>query len=98
MFMSKIGRCGKALRQCPDDFEAMFVRLGRLECEEHYHAARLTIDRWLSERDKQRLIKERAEFVKNRRSQNARQAKLKRDIARVIRGRGRSASPSVALT
>ena len=62
---------GKALswqsRSCPDDFDIIFVELGRLECEAHYRARRTTITRWLEERGKKKLLKRRAEFVKYQR-------------------------------
>jgi hypothetical protein len=69
MLMGAISRSdsaplGRRLRECPGDFETMFVRLGRLECEEHYHAARDTITRWLVGCGKDSLIRERAEFVR----------------------------------
>lgn len=68
--MAKSGK-GKALswqsRQCPDDFDVIFVELGRLECEAHYRARRTTITRWLEERGKARLLKRRASFVKYQR-------------------------------
>lgn len=46
----------------------MFVQIGRVDCEEHYHARRSTIDRWLAECGKQRLIRARAAFVAQQRS------------------------------
>ena len=53
----------KPTRDCPADFEAMFVSLGRFDCEEHYRARRDTITRWLTEYGKDRLIKTRAAYV-----------------------------------
>lgn len=55
---------GKQRRQCPPDFDTKFVELGRLQCEEHYHARRTTITAWLNERGKQRLVAERAANVR----------------------------------
>lgn len=55
--------CRKQSRDCPADFEAMFVNLGRFDCEEHYRARRDTITRWLVERGKDRLIRARAALV-----------------------------------
>ena len=54
-------------RDCPDDFEVIFVELGRLECESHYRSRRTTITRWLEERGKKKLLRQRAEFVKYQR-------------------------------
>jgi hypothetical protein len=58
----------KRSRECPEDFEATFVALGRFECEEHYRARRDTITRWLVELGKDRLLKERAAFVAQQRA------------------------------
>ena len=57
----------KPMRDCPADFEAVFVNLGRFDCEEHYRARRDTITRWLTERGKDRLIKARAAYVAEQR-------------------------------
>jgi hypothetical protein len=51
-------------RPCPVDFDETFVAIGRLACEEHFHAGRTTINRWLDERGKDRLIALRAERVR----------------------------------
>jgi hypothetical protein len=56
-------------RACPDDFDVIFVEHGRVECERWYRASRITINRWLKERGKKRLIKARAAFVAHQRSQ-----------------------------
>lgn len=58
-------------RPCPGDFDVIFVEKGRLECEDWYSASRLTVNRWLIERGKTRLITERAEFVRFQRDQDA---------------------------
>ena len=50
-------------RECPDDFEIIFIEKGRLECESHYRARRTTITRWLEERGKGSLIQKRAKWV-----------------------------------
>jgi hypothetical protein len=55
-------------RQCPDDFDVIFVEIGRLECEAWYRARRTTIDRWLAERGKQKLIDKRAAYVRHLRN------------------------------
>lgn len=52
------------LRPCPDDFVPIFVLKGRLACEEHYRVGRLTIDRWLDESGKDRLIEARRVYVR----------------------------------
>jgi hypothetical protein len=58
MIQQRIER--RQLRPCPPDFAETFVLIGRLACEEHYGAGRLTINRWLAESDKAALLKERA--------------------------------------
>jgi hypothetical protein len=52
-------------RPIPEDFEVVFVEQGRLECEAWYRARRTTVNRWLEESGKQRLIDKRAEFVRH---------------------------------
>jgi hypothetical protein len=54
-------------RQCPADFDVIFVEIGRLDCESWYRARRTTINRWLEERGKLRLLKLRADFVRHQR-------------------------------
>lgn len=51
---------------CPSDFEAVFLEIGRLACEEHYRVGRETVNRWLDERGAQRLIADRAAIVSQR--------------------------------
>jgi hypothetical protein len=53
----------KPARECPADFDAVFVSIGRLDCEEFYRARRDTITRWLTESGKCRLINARAAYV-----------------------------------
>lgn len=57
------------LRKCPDDFDVIFIEVGRLGCETWYRARRSTINRWLTERGKERLIKLRSEYVRHQRAQ-----------------------------
>jgi hypothetical protein len=61
------GKGRPPLRACPSDFDVVFVEVGRVDCETFYRAARITIDRWLLERGKERLIKERAAYVEHQR-------------------------------
>jgi hypothetical protein len=56
------------LRPCPDDFDVIFVEQGRVGCESWYRARRSTINRWLEERGKKRLIDARAAFVAHQRA------------------------------
>lgn len=56
-------------RPVPPDFEVIFVEQGRLDCEAWYHAGRKTINRWLAEVGKDRLIERRAAYVRSLRSQ-----------------------------
>jgi hypothetical protein len=51
---------GRSPRPCPDDFEQVLVEIGRLACEEHYGVGRVTVNRWLEECGKDRLLKARA--------------------------------------
>lgn len=62
-------KLSRPLRPVPEDFEVVFVEQGRVECEAWYRARRTTIDRWLEESGKQRLIDKRAAFVKFLRAQ-----------------------------
>lgn len=55
------------LRKRPDDFEIIFVEIGRIDCEVFYRAARVTVDRWLDEVGKARLIELRKAFVARQR-------------------------------
>lgn len=57
------------LRKCPDDFDTVFVEAGRIDCETYFRAARITINRWLEERGKERLLRLRREFVEHQRKQ-----------------------------
>ncbi len=54
-------------RRCPDDFDVIFVEIGRLDCETWYRASRITVNRWLVQRGKRRLIVLRAAFVRHQR-------------------------------
>lgn len=59
---------GKApLRQCPSDFDVIFVEKGREACESWYRARKTTVTRWLVERGKDRLVTERAAYVASQR-------------------------------
>lgn len=58
-------------RSCPDDFDIIFVEVGRLDCENWYRASRRTINRWLNERGKVRLINLRAAYIRHLRNQAA---------------------------
>jgi hypothetical protein len=62
-----VGEAHAGHRACPDDFDVIFVEQGRLECEAWYRASRLTVNRWLLERGKSRLIKLRADFLRHQR-------------------------------
>lgn len=59
-----LDRVNRNRRPVPDDFDIIFVEQGRLECEVWYRASRVTVDRWLIERGKRRLIEARAEFLR----------------------------------
>lgn len=51
-------------RQCPEDFAAQFILMGRLACEEEFRAERDTITRWLFSNGGEKLIADRKAFVK----------------------------------
>lgn len=59
----------KPPRPVPEDFEIIFVEQGRLACETWYRCRRTTVDRWLIECGKQRLIDKRAAYVRSLRRQ-----------------------------
>lgn len=72
-------------RDCPPDFEVVFVEQGRLECEAYFRARRTTVTRWLEECGKRRLLDQRAAFVKHQR--NTRKAKAKPVVPGALRDR-----------
>jgi hypothetical protein len=55
-------------RECPGDFDAIFVEQGRDWCESWYRASKKTVTRWLEERGKKRLIDARAAYVARQRA------------------------------
>ena len=55
-------------RARPEDFEAVFVEIGRFECEAHFHARRSTVTLWMEQLGKQRLIDDRKAYVAQRRA------------------------------
>lgn len=63
-----LGEAHAERRAVPDDFDVVFVEQGRLACESWYRASRITVNRWLAQRGKKRLIDERALFVKHQRA------------------------------
>lgn len=65
--LSYLNEANSDRRGCPADFDIIFVEQGRLACEEWYRASRVTVNRWLLERGKRRLIEHRAEFVRHQR-------------------------------
>lgn len=80
MFMGGIAgrqrmqRGGAKQRPCPPDFALQFVRIGRVACQEHYHTGRLIVDRWLEQCGKDKLIAERAAFVRSHSNRDQRMA------------------------
>ena len=79
----RIRRGGSPIRSRPADFEQVFVEIGRLACQEHYHARRQAITRWLEECGKFRLLELRREHVR-RRAIEARVGKAKADAVRKL--------------
>lgn len=84
--MSQLQFAGKAPRPCPNDFEAVFIRIGRLACEEHYEARRTTVTRWLEECGKDRLIALRSAHVQSKTKANIRRCPPDFEIAYVSLG------------
>jgi hypothetical protein len=82
-------------RPRPDDFEVIFVEQGRLECETWYRCRRTTVDRWLEEAGKERLIAERAAFVKLQREQRRVANSPRKTVAQTLRDK-RRVSPALA--
>lgn len=67
---------------CPADFEAVFVEIGRLVCEEHYGAGHKQVTAWLEQSGKDELIAKRKEYVREKRR---REASVSRATMRRIR-------------
>lgn len=76
-----LGEAYAERRPCPDDFDVVFVEQGRLACESWYGASRITVNRWLMQRGKKRLIDDRANFVKHQRNMAKGQMPLHADDA-----------------
>jgi hypothetical protein len=66
--LDHLGEAHAERRPVPDDFDVVFVEQGRVACENWYRASRITVNRWLIQRGKRRLIDERANFVKHQRT------------------------------
>jgi len=60
------GKFASSLRPIPDDFEVLFVEIGRLACEENYGVGDNTITRWLKEAGEERLKRLREDYVRQR--------------------------------
>lgn len=82
-------------RRVPDDFEVVFVEQGRLECEAWFRARRTTVNRWLEECGKTRLIAKRAAFVRHLREQRRAPKPVQRSVGQIARDR-RRVSPALA--
>lgn len=67
------------IREKPDDFEVVFIELGRLECESYFRAGRNTITRWLKESGKARLLRQRQAYVKANRNYEVQQRHKNKD-------------------
>jgi hypothetical protein len=77
------------LRARPPDFEIIFVQIGRIDCEVFYRAARITIDRWLDESGKDRLLKLRRDYVAHQRAAAKKPARVTRAPSKPVRDRRR---------
>lgn len=81
-------------RHPPEEFEQMFVRLGRVACETHFRASRRMIDSWLRQIGKSCLIDSRKEIVTRGRQKTRRLPSSQRRM--VIVEDSRPASPIIA--
>jgi hypothetical protein len=75
------GRFKARFDACPEDFEEVLIRIGRLACQDHYGVGRATVDRWLATHGKERLIAARAAHVAARDSERRLN---RREMARVL--------------
>lgn len=66
----------------PDDFEARFIEIGRFACQEFYAVGRTTVNSWLIDIGKERLIALRAAAVEQRKHE--RRTRLSRNEMRAI--------------
>jgi hypothetical protein len=62
-------RDGADTEKAPDNFDIIFIEKGRLACESIFKVSRLTVNHWLIQRGKSRLIKARSDFVRFQREQ-----------------------------
>lgn len=69
--LEHLGEAHAERRPPPDDFEVVFVEQGRLACEPWFRASRITVNRWLLQVGKKRLLEQRALFVKAQRAKQA---------------------------
>ena len=63
--LEHLDRVNANRRPVPDDFDVVFVEQGRVACESWYRTSRVTVNRWLIERGKRRLIDERAAYLRH---------------------------------
>jgi len=66
-------------RACPEDFDVVMVEQGRLACETWFGASRITVNRWLIQRGKKRLLDDRAAYVRHQRNMAKSHAPLHAD-------------------
>lgn len=79
------GRLAPAFDKRPEGFEQTFLDLGRVGCEEHYGVGRLTVNRWLTECGKERLIEERHAVVARREAERLERQRLsRRDVGKLL--------------
>lgn len=64
------------------EFEEMFVRKGRIECELYFRVSRVQIDAWLRKCGKTRLIKAREDYVDQKRAQGEWMTRSTKPISR----------------
>jgi hypothetical protein len=83
-------------RPCPPDFREQFVKLGRLQCEEHYRARRSTITRWLEECGKREMIELRKAFVREKRREGMRRREMQKILLAAYGDPDEKVSPIVA--
>lgn len=74
-------RKGGALRERPSDFWTTYVEVGRVGCIEHYRTHRTVVERWASEVGTAELRKARADYVSERKRQDAMPKRLAQPVA-----------------
>ena len=81
----------------PDDFEQVLIRIGRHLCPEWYGVHRRSIDRWIEQCGKERLLRLRREFVMTREEERRKQRELDLRMRAAIRDKYASAAADLTI-